>query len=122
MFRCFLVPGSTVLTSCARAETMRKHGNQLTPFEQSEILEYQHIFFTGQPTAKKIKGIPHSPNNNGTAHCFFCCLPLPIKQTTDALRANLGLAACYSGVVYHCCLLVQLRRWSRVQHSVIVAD
>lgn len=47
------------------AETMKKYGDLLTPFEQSEILEYQHIYFVGTNTTDKIKGIPHTGNNNG---------------------------------------------------------
>lgn len=47
------------------ADAMRNHGDQLTAFEQSEILEYQNIYFCGKPAAKKIMGIPHTPNNNG---------------------------------------------------------
>jgi hypothetical protein len=47
------------------AETMRKYGELLTPFEQSEILEYQSIYFVGLSLRDKTKAIPHSPLNNG---------------------------------------------------------
>jgi len=47
------------------AETMRRFGHLLTPFEQSEILEYQQIYFVGNNLKDKIKGIPHTPLNNG---------------------------------------------------------
>lgn len=47
------------------AETMRKYGSLLTPFEQSEVLEYHQVYFAGAPGAKKVKGIPHAKHNNG---------------------------------------------------------
>lgn len=47
------------------AETIRRFGDLLTSFEQSEVLEYQHVYFVGREGANKIKGIPHTPNNNG---------------------------------------------------------
>ena len=38
----------------------------LTPFEQSEILEFSHIYFVGSLAVRdKIQGLPHTPNNNG---------------------------------------------------------
>ena len=47
------------------AETMKKYSELLTPFEQSEILEYQQIYFVGSSARDKIKGIPHTAANNG---------------------------------------------------------
>jgi dual specificity tyrosine-phosphorylation-regulated kinase 2/3/4 len=44
---------------------MRRFADLLTPFEQSEVLEYQQVYFVGQPGVPKIKGIPHTANNNG---------------------------------------------------------
>lgn len=46
------------------AEVMKKYADQLSSFEQSEILEYQQIYCVGRG-AKKIKGIPHTANNAG---------------------------------------------------------
>ena len=38
----------------------------LTPFEQSEILEFGAIYFVGSLSVKdKIQGLPHTANNNG---------------------------------------------------------
>jgi dual specificity tyrosine-phosphorylation-regulated kinase 2/3/4 len=58
-----LVPGA-VRPHMTPAEALRVHGARLTSFEQSEILEYGHVWFTG-PNARKIRGIPHTANNNG---------------------------------------------------------
>jgi hypothetical protein len=44
---------------------MRRCGELLTPFEQSEVLEYQQVYFVGAAGVKKIQGIPHPANNNG---------------------------------------------------------
>jgi dual specificity tyrosine-phosphorylation-regulated kinase 2/3/4 len=38
--------------------------NMLTPYEQSEILEFPNIYFVGS-TREKIHGLPHSERNNG---------------------------------------------------------
>ena len=38
----------------------------LTPFEQSEILEFSHVYFVGSISQReKIAGLPHTANNNG---------------------------------------------------------
>ena len=52
-------------TPLTPAEAIQRHGEQLTPFEQSEILEYQNVYFCGS-TPNKVKGIPHSQYNSGT--------------------------------------------------------
>jgi dual specificity tyrosine-phosphorylation-regulated kinase 2/3/4 len=44
---------------------IRLHGRHLTAFEQSEILQYGEVFFTGGEAAKKVQGIPHTACNNG---------------------------------------------------------
>jgi dual specificity tyrosine-phosphorylation-regulated kinase 2/3/4 len=36
----------------------------LTPFEQSEILEHQQVWFLGN-SPNKVRGIPQAANNNG---------------------------------------------------------
>jgi len=51
-------------TPLTPAEAIQRHGDQLTPFEQSEILEYQNVYFCGS-TPNKVKGIPHSQYNSG---------------------------------------------------------
>jgi dual specificity tyrosine-phosphorylation-regulated kinase 2/3/4 len=57
-------PIHTAKVAMTPAEALKRHSDKLTAFEQSEILEFQHIWFTG-PSAAKIKGIPHTANNNG---------------------------------------------------------
>ena len=38
----------------------------LTPFEQSEVLEFSSIYFVGSLQVKdKVQGLPHTANNNG---------------------------------------------------------
>lgn len=44
---------------------MKRFGDRLTAFEQSEILEYQNIYFVGNNLKNKTKGMPHTSNNNG---------------------------------------------------------
>lgn len=51
-------------TPMTPAVALQEYQNELTAFEQSEILEYQQIYFVGS-TPNKIKGIPHTINNNG---------------------------------------------------------
>ena len=57
-----------VKASLTPSETL-KHpilSSLLTPFEQSEILEFSHVYFVGNVAVRdKIQGLPHTPNNNG---------------------------------------------------------
>eukprot|EP00698_Gefionella_okellyi_P003601 TRINITY_DN13381_c0_g1_i1.p1 TRINITY_DN13381_c0_g1~~TRINITY_DN13381_c0_g1_i1.p1 ORF type:complete len:603 (-),score=124.45 TRINITY_DN13381_c0_g1_i1:207-2015(-) len=46
------------------AIALKMYGSQLTGFEQSEVLEYPQIFFTGHP-ASKTRAAPSQTNNNG---------------------------------------------------------
>ncbi|CAD7703754.1 unnamed protein product, partial [Ostreobium quekettii] len=45
------------------AQVLRRYSEYLTNYEQSEILEYQHVYFIGK-SANKIKGNPHSVHLN----------------------------------------------------------
>eukprot|EP00462_Mataza_sp_D1_P000842 CAMPEP_0175096354 /NCGR_PEP_ID=MMETSP0086_2-20121207/4686_1 /TAXON_ID=136419 /ORGANISM="Unknown Unknown, Strain D1" /LENGTH=535 /DNA_ID=CAMNT_0016369747 /DNA_START=17 /DNA_END=1624 /DNA_ORIENTATION=- len=56
---------AAVAKAMTPAEVITTMSDQLTPFEHSEVLEYQQIYFVGNTGAKKIKGIPHTRNNNG---------------------------------------------------------
>eukprot|EP01083_Nonionella_stella_P021729 60192_1 len=46
------------------AAALKLYSNELTPFEQSEILEFNHIHFIGNPTSK-VRGLPQTPLNDG---------------------------------------------------------
>jgi len=43
---------------------MRLWANELTSYEQSEILEHQEIYFVGN-TPEKIRAIPQTAQNSG---------------------------------------------------------
>ena len=43
---------------------MKLYRNQLTLFEQAEVLDYPEIWYLGLE-AKKIEGVPGAPMNNG---------------------------------------------------------
>lgn len=45
------------------AQVLRRYSDYLANYEQSEILEYQHVYFIGK-SAHKIKGNPHSVHLN----------------------------------------------------------
>jgi dual specificity tyrosine-phosphorylation-regulated kinase 2/3/4 len=40
-------------------QALRRYSEYLTPYEQSEILDQQQVFFVGRSGAPKIKGNPH---------------------------------------------------------------
>ena len=46
------------------SEALRLYKNRMTGFEQSEVLDYQEIWFLGLD-AKKIEGIAGSAQNSG---------------------------------------------------------
>ena len=49
------------------AQAIVKYGSSLTSFEQSEILEYQYIYYCGNKVErqKKVQGIPRGELNCG---------------------------------------------------------
>ncbi|KAF6266252.1 kinase-like domain-containing protein [Scenedesmus sp. NREL 46B-D3] len=46
------------------AQALKRYGEYLTAYEQSEILQYQHIWFLGKADVQKIKGNPHLQKTN----------------------------------------------------------
>lgn len=59
------VPSSSMLHCgpLTSAQVLRRYSDYLTNYEQSEILEYQHVYFIGK-SAHKIKGNPHAVHLN----------------------------------------------------------
>jgi hypothetical protein len=54
------------------AMALKSYSHLLTPFEQSEILEHQHVYFLGN-TPNKVQGMPQAPSNNGMQTRKFVC-------------------------------------------------
>ncbi|WIA15692.1 hypothetical protein OEZ85_002317 [Tetradesmus obliquus] len=46
------------------AQALKRYGEYLTAYEQSEILQYTHIWFLGKADVQKIKGNPHLQKTN----------------------------------------------------------
>lgn len=46
------------------AQALKRYADHMTNFEQSEVLEYPHVFFLGRSPATKIKGNPHGSGLN----------------------------------------------------------
>jgi dual specificity tyrosine-phosphorylation-regulated kinase 2/3/4 len=61
------------------AQALRRYTEYLTPFEQSEILDYPHVFFIGRSGAPKVQGQPHSSQVRGA--CVGAALPYASHAT-----------------------------------------
>ncbi|KAG2499615.1 hypothetical protein HYH03_002554 [Edaphochlamys debaryana] len=46
------------------AQALSRYAEYMSPFEHSEVLEYQQVYFVGRSSAQKIQGNPNSLRNN----------------------------------------------------------
>ncbi|KAF8057882.1 Dyrk2 [Scenedesmus sp. PABB004] len=46
------------------AQALKRYGEYLTPFEQSEILQYSQVWFLGKADVAKVRGNPHLAKTN----------------------------------------------------------
>ncbi|KAL6751712.1 kinase-like domain-containing protein [Haematococcus lacustris] len=50
--------------SITPAQALKRYSEYLTPFEQSEILDYPSVYFVGRSGAQKVRGNPHATKGN----------------------------------------------------------
>jgi len=48
----------------AYPQALKRYSEYLTPFEQSEVLQYQQVWFLGKADVQKIRGNPHLAKTN----------------------------------------------------------